>query len=223
MHRLKSQPIFSEDSQTERREPFDFPTRISSFLCHWKVFLVTYMNTDLEGVKQRWRRRQQERQKSILLIYIARQQLCSCIILLCTFVYWPCTTKSTWNFQIPRFNRAWIKDNENTFLSVTSPLAPTSKWTIVSHVGGLGRGSGGHFTLLMVSQVAQLQSRAKIFIAVFRFHNHWNRLLSFYTSCRIDLMCIRRVQLNMELGWEVIKSANRQSKRFLLNIYKTTF
>ena len=31
MHRLKSQPIFSEVSQTEWREPFDFPTRISGF------------------------------------------------------------------------------------------------------------------------------------------------------------------------------------------------
>ena len=57
-------------------------------------------------------------------------------------------------------------------VSVTSPLNPTSKWTIVSHVGGLGRGSGGHFTLLMVRKVAQLQSRTKIFITVFRSHNH---------------------------------------------------
>jgi len=54
-------------------------------------------------------------------------------------------------------------------VSVTSPLAPTSKWTIVSHVGRLGGGSGRHFTLLMVSKVAQLQSRTKIFIAVFVF------------------------------------------------------
>ena len=120
MHCLKSQPIFSEDSQTERREPFDFPTRISSFLCQWKVFLVTCMNTDLERVKQRWRRRQQERQKSILLIYIGRQQLCSCITLLCTFVYWPCTTKSTWNFLIPRFNRTWTKDNDFTLAQILS-------------------------------------------------------------------------------------------------------
>ena len=87
-------------------------------MSQWKVFPVTYRNTDLEGVKQRWMRRQQERQKSILLIYIARQQLYSCIILLCTFVYWPCTTKSTWNFLIPRFNRTWTKDDENTFLEL---------------------------------------------------------------------------------------------------------
>ena len=31
LHRLKSQPICSEASQTEWREPFDFPTRISGF------------------------------------------------------------------------------------------------------------------------------------------------------------------------------------------------
>ena len=31
LHRLKSQPIFSEASQTEWREPFDFPTRMSGF------------------------------------------------------------------------------------------------------------------------------------------------------------------------------------------------
>ena len=31
LHRLKSQPKFSEPSKTERHEPFDFPTRISGF------------------------------------------------------------------------------------------------------------------------------------------------------------------------------------------------
>ena len=31
LRRLKSQPIFSEPSTTECREPFDFPTGISSF------------------------------------------------------------------------------------------------------------------------------------------------------------------------------------------------
>ena len=62
--------------------------------------------------------------------------------------------------------------------------------------------SGGHFTLLMVSKVAQLQLRTKIFIVVFRFHNHKNRLLSFYTLPGIDLTCIRPVQLTLieELG-----------------------
>jgi len=31
LHRLKTQPIFSEASQTEWREPCDFPTAISVF------------------------------------------------------------------------------------------------------------------------------------------------------------------------------------------------
>ena len=31
LHRLKSQPMFSEASQTEWHEPFDFPTGISGF------------------------------------------------------------------------------------------------------------------------------------------------------------------------------------------------
>ena len=31
LHHHKTQPIFSEASQTKCRKPFDFPTRISSF------------------------------------------------------------------------------------------------------------------------------------------------------------------------------------------------
>ena len=34
---LKSEPIFSEASQTEWHEPFDFQTGISGFPCKWKV------------------------------------------------------------------------------------------------------------------------------------------------------------------------------------------
>ena len=40
LHRLKTQPIFSEASQTEWRKPsaFDFPTRISGF----SMYLVNF-------------------------------------------------------------------------------------------------------------------------------------------------------------------------------------
>ena len=46
LHRLKSQPIFSEASQTKCCEPFDFPTGISGFLhvngnYPWPLFLST--------------------------------------------------------------------------------------------------------------------------------------------------------------------------------------
>ena len=37
LHRLKLQSIFSEASQTEWREPFDFPTGNSGFPCKWEV------------------------------------------------------------------------------------------------------------------------------------------------------------------------------------------
>ena len=39
LHRLKSQTIFSEASQTEWREPFDFPTGISGF----PMYLVNFI------------------------------------------------------------------------------------------------------------------------------------------------------------------------------------
>ena len=49
----------------------------------------------------RWRRRQQERQKSERF-RLAKKQLCKSIALFCTFLYRHCTT-TTWNCQISRF------------------------------------------------------------------------------------------------------------------------
>ena len=50
---------------------------------------------------QRWRRRQQGRQKGERF-RLAKQQLCKSITLFCTFLYRHCTT-TTWNCQISRF------------------------------------------------------------------------------------------------------------------------
>ena len=52
-------------------------------------------------LKQRRRRRQRERQKSNWF-RLAKQQLCTCITLFCTFLCRHCTT-TTWNVLIPPF------------------------------------------------------------------------------------------------------------------------
>ena len=52
-------------------------------------------------IKQRRRRRQRERQKSNRF-RLAKQQLCTCIMLFCTFLCRHCTT-TTWKYLISRF------------------------------------------------------------------------------------------------------------------------
>ena len=57
-----------------------------------------FLDHNNRELKQRIRRRQRERQKSKWLI-LAKQQLCTCITLFCTFLCRRCTT-TTWNFLI---------------------------------------------------------------------------------------------------------------------------
>ena len=57
---------------------------------------------DIRKLKQRRRRRQRERQKSNWF-WLAKQQLCTCIMLFCTFLCRQCTT-TTWNCLISRFS-----------------------------------------------------------------------------------------------------------------------
>ena len=76
---------------------------------HLRALTVTL--SDIRELKQRRRRRQRERQKSNRF-RLAKQQLCTCITLFCTFLCRPCTT-STWNCLISRFvkdvdTRQWL-------------------------------------------------------------------------------------------------------------------
>ena len=54
------------------------------------VKLLTFRHYDNRELKQRRRRRQRERQKSNLF-RLAKQQLCTCIIHFCTFLWRRCT------------------------------------------------------------------------------------------------------------------------------------
>ena len=63
-------------------------------ISEWKCF-------DVRELKQRRRRRQRERQKSNRF-RLAKQQLCTCITLFCTFLCRHCTT-TTWKCLISRF------------------------------------------------------------------------------------------------------------------------
>ena len=63
---------------------------------------------------QRRRRRQRERQKSTGF-RPAKQQLCTCITLFCTFLCRRCTT-TTWNCLISRFVEDWNKRQLLSFL-----------------------------------------------------------------------------------------------------------
>ena len=63
----------------------------------------------------RWRRRQQERQKSDRF-RLAKQQLCKSITLFCTFLYRHCTT-TMWNYQISRFVEDGKKKTTTFFFS----------------------------------------------------------------------------------------------------------
>ena len=62
---------------------------------------------------QRRRRRQRERQK-INRFRQAKQQLCTCIMLFCTFLCCRCTT-TTWNFLISRFVEDGSKRQQLSF------------------------------------------------------------------------------------------------------------
>ena len=71
---------------------------------------------DIRKLKQRRRRRQRERQKSNWF-RMAKQQLCTCIMLFCTFLCRQCTT-TTWNCLISRFSEA---ENTRQRLSISFP------------------------------------------------------------------------------------------------------
>ena len=64
----------------------------------WRHVKTLYSDPEL---MQRRQRRQRGRQKSNRL-RLAKQQLCTCITLFCTFLCRHCTT-TTWNFLISRF------------------------------------------------------------------------------------------------------------------------
>ena len=57
---------------------------------------------DNRELKQRRRRRQRERQRSTCF-RLAKQQLCTCITIFCTFLCRRCTT-TTWKYLISRFD-----------------------------------------------------------------------------------------------------------------------
>ena len=84
----------------------------------------TLRNHDNRKLKQRRRRRQRERQKSNRF-KLAKQQLCTCITLFCTFLCRRCAT-TTWNFLVSRFvedvnTRQWFSFSELRY----SPLEST--------------------------------------------------------------------------------------------------
>ena len=69
-------------------------------LAHWGCFRLTWLdNTEL---KQRRQRRKRERQKSNRF-RLAKQQLCTCITLFCTFFCRHCTSTTTWKCVVSRF------------------------------------------------------------------------------------------------------------------------
>ena len=74
---------------------------------------------DIRKLKQRRRRRQRERQKSNWF-RLAKQQLCTCITLFCTFLCRQCTT-TTWNCLIPRFSEDVNTVNTRQRLSFSFP------------------------------------------------------------------------------------------------------
>ena len=74
---------------------------------------------DIRKLKQRRRRRQRERQKSNWF-RSAKQQLCTCIMLFCTFLCRQCTT-TTWNCLIPRFSEDVNTVNTRQRLSFSFP------------------------------------------------------------------------------------------------------
>ena len=71
---------------------------------------------DIRKLKQRRRRRQRERQKGNWF-RLAKQQLCTCIMLFCTFLCRQCKT-TTWNCLISRFSEA---ENTRQRLSISFP------------------------------------------------------------------------------------------------------
>ena len=81
----------------------------------WRGAKVTHLQIHIRELKQRRRRRQQERQKSNR-IRLAKQQLCTCITLFCTFLCRRCTT-TTWKCLFSRFvEDGRTQDNNFLFL-----------------------------------------------------------------------------------------------------------
>ena len=80
------------------------------------IQLYTCNNRQL---KQRRRRRQRERQKSNRF-RLAKQQLCTCITLFCTFFCRHCTT-TTWKCLISRFVEVVNTRQRSTFFSFQFP------------------------------------------------------------------------------------------------------
>ena len=70
-------------------------------------------------LKQRWRRRHRERQKNNRS-RLAKQQVCTCITLLCTFL---CSRLHDYDVKMPNFTICWEREHKTTtflFFSWTS-------------------------------------------------------------------------------------------------------
>ena len=89
-----------------------------SFCCQITLFLKPQWLLPNSELKQRRRRRRRQRERQKRNRYtLAKQQLCTCITLFCTFV-WRHYTISTWNFLISRF----LEDvNARRWLSFSFP------------------------------------------------------------------------------------------------------
>ena len=97
-------PLFLDQTEAQRAENFFFghrPPPLSKGLDDPHPLSQGLDPALIRELKQRRRRRQRERQKCNRF-RIAKQQLCTCIMLFCTFLYRHCTT-TTWKCLFSRF------------------------------------------------------------------------------------------------------------------------
>ena len=97
-----------------------------SFCCQITLFLKPQWLLPNSELKQRRRRRRRQRERQKRNRYtLAKQQLCTCITLFCTFVCRHCTT-TTWNLLISRF----LED-----VNARKRLSFSSSWTSIQSFG----------------------------------------------------------------------------------------
>ena len=111
---------------------------------------------------QRRRRRQRERQKRNRFRQ-AKQQLCTCITLFCTFLCCRCTT-TTWNCLISRF----VEDGEQkttTFFFFSWTLMQSFRFQLQKNFGNIRRIKRDGISAIKF-EAAQIQFLSDVFVAV---------------------------------------------------------
>ena len=119
------------------------------------------LRNNRELTQRRRRRRQRERQRSNRFRQ-AKQQLCTCITLFCTFLCRRCTT-TTWNCLISRF----VEDGEQktTFFFFSWTLMQSFRFQLQKNFGNIRRiKRDGISAIKFVA--AQIQFLSDVFVAV---------------------------------------------------------